>query len=133
MSGFYGSLFVAFKETKIIGSSTIIGAILNIIINIALIKFIGLYAAVISTLVSNYIVTIIRKEKLKKYMTLEKIDNYYGAILIMILVAVIYYFKNNTLNIISLIICIFYSIMVNKDLLKDFNKLFMQKIKRSFL
>ena len=131
MSGFYGSLFVAFKETKIIGSSTIVGAILNIIINIALIKFIGLYAAVISTLVSNYIVTIIRKEKLKKYMNLENIKHYYFSILMLILVTCMYYMKTTTFNIMALNITIVYSIIANKDLIKDFKHILNEKLKRS--
>lgn len=131
MSGFYGSLFVAFKETKIIGSSTIVGAILNIIINIALIKFIGLYAAVLSTLVSNYIVTIIRKEKLKKYMNLENIKNYYFSILMLILVSCMYYMKTTMFNIIALSITIIYSILANRELIRDFKGLLNEKIKRS--
>ena len=131
MSGFYGSLFVAFKETKIIGTSTIVGAILNIIINIALIKFIGLYAAVISTLVSNYIVTIIRKEKLKKYMHLDTINNYYFSILMLILVSCMYYMKTTIFNVIALLITIIYSLIANKDLIKDFKNLLNEKRKRS--
>lgn len=131
MSGFYGSLFVAFKETKIIGTSTIVGAILNIIINIALIKFIGLYAAVISTLLSNYIVTIIRKEKLKKYMHLENINNYYFSILMLILVSCMYYMKTTIFNVIALLITIIYSLIANKDLIKDFKNLLNEKRKRS--
>ena len=131
MSGFYGSLFVAFKETKIIGTSTIVGAILNIIINIALIKFIGLYAAVISTLLSNYIVTIIRKEKLKKYMHLENIDNYYFSILMLILVTCMYYMKTTLFNVVALLITIIYSLIANKDLIKDFKNLLNEKRKRS--
>ena len=130
MSGFYGSLFVAFKETKIIGTSTIVGAILNIIINIALIKFIGLYAAVISTLLSNYIVTIIRKEKLKKYMHLENIDNYYFSILMLILVTCMYYMKTTLFNVVALLITIIYSLIANKDLIKDFKNLLNEKRKR---
>ena len=99
MSGFYGSLFVAFKETKLIGKSTVIGAFINIIVNLALIKFIGIYAAVISTLLSNYVVNAYRKYKSKGYLKLEKIDNYYLSIFMMILVTVLYYFKNTYINI----------------------------------
>ena len=131
MAGFYGSLFVAFKETKILGSSTIWGAIINIIINLLFIKFIGLYAAVISTLIANYIVTIIRKEKLKKYMNVEKIKNYYFSIFMLILISVLYYYRLLITNIIALSIVIIYSIIVNKDLINDFKTLFKQKLKRS--
>ena len=131
MAGFYGSLFVAFKETKIIGSSTVIGAIINIIINLLLIKFVGLYAAVISTLIANYIVTIIRKEKIKKYINLNKINNYYMSIIMMIFVTILYYLKNNMVNIVALLVAISYSIISNKDLINDFKKILNEKLKRS--
>lgn len=131
MSGFYGSLFVAFKETKVIGRSTIIGAIINLIVNIALIKFIGIYAAVVSTLVSNYIVNIYRKRKINNLYPLGKIKNYYISIMIMILLSALFYFKHIIINVIALLIAIIYSYIANKDLIKDIMKLFKGKVKRS--
>ena len=131
MSGFYGSIFVAFKETKIIGKSTIIGAIINIVINLALIKFIGLYAAVISTLLSNYIVNFYRIKKINDYYPIGKIKNYYLSIAIMIILCCLYYFNNTIINILSLLIAIIYSFIINKDLMKDIMLLFKEKIKPS--
>lgn len=128
MSGFYGSLFVAFKETKLIGKSTIIGAVINIIVNLALIKFVGIYAAVLSTLFSNFIVNYYRKFKSKDYLNLEKLDNYYLSIFMMILVTILYYFKNIYLNIISLLIAIVYSYITNKNLIKDIKNMLKEKL-----
>lgn len=128
MSGFYGSLFVAFKETKLIGKSTIIGAVINIIVNLALIKFIGIYAAVLSTLISNFIVNYYRKFKSKDYLNLEKLDNYYLSIFMMILVTILYYFKNIYLNIISLLIAIIYSYIINKNLIYDIKNMIKEKL-----
>lgn len=131
MSGFYGSLFVAFKETKILGSSTIVGALINIIINIIFIKFIGLYAAVISTLLANYIVNLIRKNKIKKYFRIDNIKNYYSSIFLLIIISELYYLKNPIVNIISLLVVIIYSLTVNRDLIKGFKTILSEKIKRS--
>lgn len=128
MSGFYGSLFVAFKETKLIGKSTVIGAVINIIVNLALIKFIGIYAAVISTLLSNYVVNAYRKYKSKEYLTLEKIDNYYLSIFMMILVTVLYYFKNTYINILALVIALIYSYIANKDLINSTKNMVKEKL-----
>lgn len=128
MSGFYGSLFVAFKETKLIGKSTIIGAVINIIVNLALIKFIGIYAAVLSTLISNFIVNYYRKFKSKDYLNLEKLDNYYLSIFMMILVTILYYFKNIYLNIISLLIAIIYSYITNKNLISSMKNMLKEKL-----
>ena len=131
MAGFYGSLFVAFKETKIIGKSTVVGAILNLIINLALIKFIGIYAAVLSTLLSNYIVNLYRKIKMNDYYKVGKIKFYYFSIVILFILTVLFYFKNFYINILSLIITIIYSLKANKNLIKDILKLLKGKIKRS--
>lgn len=131
MSGFYGSLFVAFKETKTIGRSTIVGAILNLLVNLILIKYVGIYAAVISTLVSNYVVNLYRKRKINTYFKLGSIKNYYISILIMIVLSGIYYFKSIYVNIISLIIALLYSFLANKGLINDIFTLFKGKLKRS--
>ena len=74
MAGFYGTIFTAFKESKTIGKSTICGAIINLVVHLGLIYFIGIYAAIISTLLSNYAVAIYRKTKLKKYVTLKPLN-----------------------------------------------------------
>ena len=118
LSGFYGGIFVAFKNTKVIGISTVWGAIINIIINIALIKYIGIYAAVISTLISNYAVYLYRKIKIKQYINLKENSNKTYPILILALIIAAYY--NNTLiiNILSLTLAIIYSLYCNKDTLK---------------
>ena len=131
MSGFYGSLFVAFKETKTIGRSTIVGAILNLLVNLILIKYVGIYAAVISTLVSNYVVNLYRKRKINTYFKLGSIKKYYISILIMIVLSGIYYFKSIYVNIISLIIALLYSFLANKGLINDIFTLFKGKVKRS--
>ena len=131
MSGFYGSLFVAFKETKIIGRSTIIGAVINLLVNIVLIKLIGIYAAVISTLISNFVVNFYRKKKMNNFYQVGKIKNYYISMIILIILSILFYFKNLIINIIALLIALIYSYIANKNLLKDIINLFKGKIKHS--
>ena len=131
MAGFYGTLFTAFKESKIIGKSTIWGAIINLVVHLGLIYFIGIYAAIISTLLSNYVVTIYRKTKLKGYVKLKPLKNYYFAIFMLALVTGLYYCKNFYLNILSLFITIVYILIVNKDLINDIKKMIMGRKKRA--
>lgn len=120
IAGYYGSLLIAFKDTKTIGKSTVIGSILNLLINFLLIKYIGIYAAVISTLVSNYITNLYRSIKIKKYINLDKINNYYFSILLLFLTTIIYYINNFYMNMISLILVIIYSICINKETIIGF-------------
>lgn len=71
MSLFIGSIFTAVKDTKTLSYSTIIGAITNIICNLIFIKRFGAYGAAIATLISYFIVLIIRQILLKKYIILK--------------------------------------------------------------
>ena len=123
MAGFYGTIFTAFKESKTIGKSTVCGAIVNLVVHLALIYFIGIYAAIISTLVSNYAVAIYRKTKLKKYVTLKPLNNYYLAIFMLVLTAGLYYLRNTYINILSFLIVVIYVLIANKSLIRDIKKM----------
>ena len=131
MAGFYGTLFTAFKESKIIGKSTIWGAIINLVVHLGLIYFIGIYAAIISTLVSNYVVAIYRKSKLKDYVKLKPLKFYYMAIFMLALVTGLYYCKNFYLNILSLFLTTTYVLLVNKDLIRDIKKMIFGRRKKA--
>lgn len=71
LSQYFGGIEIALKRPKENSVTTIIGAAVNFIINIAFIKIIGLYAAAISTLVANVVVMIIRKIKLSKEIKIK--------------------------------------------------------------
>lgn len=60
ISSFFGSIYIAKMATKEVGISSMLGAVVNCIINIVLIKKIGLYAASISTVVSYLILAVYR-------------------------------------------------------------------------
>ena len=130
MAGFYGTLFTAFKESKIIGKSTIWGAIINLVVHIGLIYFIGIYAAIISTLISNYVVAIYRKIKLKDYVKLHPLKNYYLAIFMLAVTTGLYYVHNLYISILSLVIVLAYVLVANKDLISDIKRMVLGKIKR---
>ena len=68
MSNFFGGIFGAYKDTKIMGTTTIVAAIINIAINLIFIPKFGIYAAVFSTLISNIIIYWYRRQKLKMYI-----------------------------------------------------------------
>ena len=65
------------KDTKVMGSSTIISAIINIVLNILLIKPLGLYSAVLSTVIANLVICIYRNVKLRKYINFEEDNKFY--------------------------------------------------------
>ncbi len=118
ISGFYGGIFTAHKDTKIMGTTTLISAILNIIINIAMIKFFGLYAAAISTFIANFVVYIYRKIKVKKYVELdESFLKQIVSIIVTVVVLVLFYINNVYTIAGSCVISVSYTLFANKKMI----------------
>ena len=129
LAKFYSGLFTALKKTDVMAVSTLIAAIINLVVNIALIKFIGLYAAAGSTLLADMVLVFIRKIKLKEYIELK---SDYRAIVIkgVIAVAVIMLSSyDNWLRIgVSIIIAGGYTLIVNKSIIMSVCGAFSKKI-----
>ena len=66
LAQFYGGIMISLKMPKANGITTIIGAMINIVLHIGLVYFIGLYAAALSTLFSNLTLVAIRRYKLRQ-------------------------------------------------------------------
>lgn len=118
MSGFYGGIFSAYKNTKIMGITTIISAIINFGVCIILVKPLGIYAGVLSTLISNFIVYIYRRIKIKEYIKLPKDTGFF--IVSMIVYSIIYYCyysQNLVIKLIGLGVAIIYALLMNKNLI----------------
>lgn len=128
----YNAVYIAKKMTKQVALTSIIGAVINIVVNIGLIHFIGLYAAAISTAVAYFVMMVYRHIDLKKYMniTYEK-GLLIKTVLIFIFAIVIYYQRNLYLDIFSLVVVVIYSFLMNKDfLLASWNTVMRKFFKR---
>ncbi len=114
----YSAVYIAKKMTKQVAMTSIIGAIINLVVNLALIHFIGLFAAAISTAVSYFIMMMYRHFDLKKYIniTYEK-GLVIKTILIFTFAIILYYQRNIWLDILSLVVVIIYSVIMNKTFL----------------
>ena len=71
LSGVIGGVFSAVKDSKIFSVSTLIGAAVNVILDIALVYKFGAIGAAIATMVSYVVVWIIRLVCAKKYIVLR--------------------------------------------------------------
>lgn len=71
ISGLLGGIFSAAKQSKIFAQTTIVGAVLNIVLNIVLIDYIGVVGAAISTLVSYFLVWILRYRAANRIVVLD--------------------------------------------------------------
>ena len=67
-SSFYGSLYSAIKKSVNNMLSTFFSAIINILINFALIPFIGVWGAVIGTVVAYFFIAIYRTLDVRRYI-----------------------------------------------------------------
>lgn len=119
VSGVIGGIFAAEKDTKIISSTTMLGAIINTVLNVYLVMIYGPIGAAVSTMISFFIVWLIRFIKMKKYVNLNihivkdtfsylillfqgicilKIDNCYSYIINMILLMILIMINSNEIK-----------------------------------
>lgn len=128
--GMISAIYIAKKKTKEVAKTSIISAIINIIVNLLLIKFVGLYAASISTLIAYMSMLIYRYIDVKKYINLIVDRKLIFETFIMTLILFVgYYINNFVLNCILLVITIIYSIIINKSNIKFILSIF-EKIKK---
>lgn len=97
LSQFYGSIQISFKQPKANGITTVIGAVANLIIHLTLIKFTGLYAATISTLLSQVLVCLLRSNSVKRRVKLKMTKMSYLFFIVYALFSVSAYYITNTL------------------------------------
>lgn len=115
----FGSIYIALKKSKEIARTSIYSAIINILVNILLIKYIGLYAASISTFISYFLMSIYRYIDIKKYIKIE-IENKFiiFSVPLFIIAIILYYVRIKFLCFGAFILAIVYSIYFNKEIIK---------------
>ncbi len=131
--GLLSVIYVAKKDTKAIANTSIISAIINIIIHLVLIKFVGLFAAVISTFAAFFIMSIYRFVDVRnKYFKVE-IDLGYiiKTLVVLFIICSLYYINNLYLNIVSLLLAIIYAWYINKNSIGIILVFLKNKIKRT--
>lgn len=130
--GLVSVIYVAKKNTKAIASTSIVSAVINIIVHLVLIKFIGLYAAVISTFMAFFIMSIYRLIDVSKRYFKVKIDINFiiQSLIALIVVFISYYINNIYLNVFFVLFAVFFAIYINKNSFDIILKMIMKKVKR---
>lgn len=114
-----GGIFTAYKESGIIGKTTVIGAIVNFVVNLAFIKFIGLYAASMSTLISYVVIVCVRTKHVKKFMKLVYPKEFLvQASIALIVVSIGYFMRVMWVNALILFFLFMWCAYSNKELAK---------------
>ena len=68
LSGYIGGIFSAVKDSKVYAQSTVVGAVINIVLNLLLVHFFGSIGAAIATAAAFLVVWFVRFIKLKQYI-----------------------------------------------------------------
>lgn len=117
MASFLGGIYIAHMKTKSVGLTTLAAAGCNLIIHLATVKVIGLYAASISTLVSYALLFAFRLMDVKKF---QKIRVNYGSFLVYLLVlcamCAMAFARNIALNYLNLLLGVTSAVYVNRAL-----------------
>lgn len=132
LQGLYSAVYVALKKTKEIAKTSILSAVINILVNLMLIKFVGLYAASISTLVAFLVMCVYRYFDIKKYRDFSIYKrNIVLALFVCALNCATYYSRNKIAQFIVLVCVIMYSFALNNSIILSIIKVFKRKIRRN--
>ena len=125
ISAYLGGLYVAAKKTKSVGVTTTIAAFINLLTCFIFIKYIGLFAASLSTLISHMFLTIYRMINIKKYISISyNKTKILVGIIIILFVLIISYIKNIYFYFLLAAIAIVYNFYFNKVIIFGvFNKI----------
>lgn len=121
--GLLGVVYVAEKKTIEIAKSTIYSGLINVAVHLLLVKYIGLYAAAFSTLISYFSIMIYRMIDTKKYINIKyrcKTFVASGAMIVILLIP--YYQENIIMRIMGCITACVYWCATNKKVLYSIGK-----------
>ena len=127
--GLYSAIYVAKKQTKELAKSSVMCACINILVNVILIKFIGLYAAALSTFIAYFVLMVYRYIDVKKYINISlKKKNVFFTFGMVLFSIICYYINNVYLNVICFVLMAILSLLLNKEFLFNIkNTIFRKK------
>ncbi len=119
IAGLYSAAYIAYKKTAEIAKTSIIAGVANVGIDLILIRWIGLYAAAISSAVAYGVMAVYRHLDVKKIVRLKTNWNcFFSSFFFLIIVSIAYYSGNDVLQIICFMFSIVFSIYINKIFIK---------------
>ena len=116
--GLVSVVYTAKKLSAVLAKTSFWIAVINLVTNLALIRFIGLYAASVSTLVAYGVMMIYRCIDVQKYVKITiPISKIWRSIIMIAVVGVAYYSSWKVLQAVVLVLAIIYAVTENKEFL----------------
>lgn len=126
LSGYIGGIFTAVKDPKIFAQSTMIGATVNIILNLCLVSIIGPLGAAFSTAISYWITWVLRMICVKKYikMKLNLVRDCFAYSILLIQSFLLFVFENESIKLylIESLLLVILMIIYKEEIKKIFFK-----------
>lgn len=129
LSGHLGAIFAAVDRTDIYSKSTITGAVINTILNVFLVYYIGVMGAAIATLTSYFIVWVIRYYHMSKFIRIRinlRRDLLSYAALVLQAVIMVIVTKPLYMYLLQLLILSILTLMYAKDIRNTFKFLLLR-------
>ncbi len=131
LCAFLGGIYVAFKDTKSVGITTTCAAVCNLVVDLATIRWIGLYAASISTLVSYLFLYLFRMYDVRKFVKITY-DYVHMAIVLVIMFVELFlcFLQNRVLNIANMALGVIAFVVLNREVSKALAAKTLQTLKK---
>ena len=128
---FYSAIYVAKKLTRQVANTSIFAAVINLVVLFALIWFIGIWAAAISTVVAYGAMAAYRHYDMKKYMTITYERGIFTKLgLLFVIVTALYYMDSVWANIASLVTITSAGYMLNRHELMRFKEMALGRLSK---
>lgn len=130
--GLISVVYIAKNDTKSIANTAILSAVVNIVVHLGLIKFIGLYAAVISTFASYFVFAIYRSYDVSKRYIKVKYDykKLFFTLFITTIILICYYLNTLQSKIFMMVVAVLYFIIINGSAFKTLKNIVLKKFKK---
>ena len=131
MSAFQGGIYIAHKETKSVGMTTVAAAIVNLVIDLLFVNIIGITAGSVSSLVAYFVLYVYRMVDVKRIQPIRY--NIKKQIVLILCLAVMLYicsFRMLYMDIINVALSIILFVIVNRKLIVETYTKFKNKIKK---
>lgn len=119
MSSFLGGIYIAHKKTKSVGGTTIIAAVINLVVDLLLVKSVGIYAASVSTLVAYMFLAVYRMRNVLNFQYIKyNYANIFGYVLFLVIMCILSWFNKLPLNLLNIVLGILFAVYINRELIK---------------
>lgn len=128
----YGVIYVAHKKTVEIAKTAFYAATLNIISHLLLIKFIGIYAAGLSTMIGYGGMAIYRYFHSRKYLVIKFTNQTIVLSITMLILSFgAYYCNNKIVQAVVLATIVFFSVMLNRNILIEIFRAYKTRLRKA--